>query len=187
MWESRSLRFPRAVGAEGNLLLVFLCVHGPSFPPPSSCAPFLPESAKQHLLGLLHPAGSFRVALRARLPFQFGSASCLAVGSAPGPASDVESPMAWRTSGKSSSVFLCVGHQLRHAARAVEVQVRVEVPFIKRFDRFGVPRLNMLVPHVFSDHRSVLGFHQAIVVGVPRPRFRLLRQQFVQAASPPCD
>src|ERR1035437_9401250 len=50
MWESRSLRFPRAVGAEGNLLLVFLGVHGPSFPPPSSCDPFLPESAKQHLL-----------------------------------------------------------------------------------------------------------------------------------------
>jgi hypothetical protein len=34
MWESR-LRFPRAVGAEGNLLLVFLRVHGPAFPPPS--------------------------------------------------------------------------------------------------------------------------------------------------------
>ena len=27
-------RFPRAVGAEGNLLLVFLRVHGPSFPRP---------------------------------------------------------------------------------------------------------------------------------------------------------
>src|SRR5712692_11004428 len=31
MWESRSLRFPRAVGAEGNLLLVFLRVQGRHF------------------------------------------------------------------------------------------------------------------------------------------------------------
>jgi hypothetical protein len=62
----------------------------------------------------------------------------------------------------------------------VEVQVRVEVPFIKGFDRFCVSRLNMQVPHVFADHGSVLGFDQAIVVGVPRPRFRLLHQQFGQ-------
>ena len=38
----------------------------------SSCAPFLPESAEQFLFGVLHPAGSFRVALRARLSFQLG-------------------------------------------------------------------------------------------------------------------
>jgi hypothetical protein len=31
MWESQQ-RFPRAVGAEENLSLVFLGVHSPSFP-----------------------------------------------------------------------------------------------------------------------------------------------------------
>jgi hypothetical protein len=31
MWESRE-RFPRAVGNEGNLLLVFLVFQGPAFP-----------------------------------------------------------------------------------------------------------------------------------------------------------
>src|SRR6266404_2693998 len=32
MWKSRSVRFPRTVGAEENLLSVFLGVHGPAFP-----------------------------------------------------------------------------------------------------------------------------------------------------------
>src|SRR5438270_7195852 len=31
MWESRE-RFPRAMGSEGNLVLVFLVFHSPSFP-----------------------------------------------------------------------------------------------------------------------------------------------------------
>src|SRR5579863_141578 len=34
MWESRFLRFPRVVGKEGNLPLVFLFFHCPSFPQP---------------------------------------------------------------------------------------------------------------------------------------------------------
>ena len=33
-------RFPRALGNEGNLLLVFLVFHRPSFPQPSSCTAF---------------------------------------------------------------------------------------------------------------------------------------------------
>jgi len=34
MWKLSLVRFPRAVGAEEILLLVFLRVHGPPFPPP---------------------------------------------------------------------------------------------------------------------------------------------------------
>ena len=46
MWESRLGRFPKAGGAEGNLLLVFLRVHDPAFPRPSSCAS-LPQKARE--------------------------------------------------------------------------------------------------------------------------------------------
>ena len=38
----------------------------------------------------------------------------------------------------------------------------------------------MTITHVLPNHGSVLGFHQAVVVRVPRPRFSLLYQQLVQ-------
>ena len=64
MWKSHQ-RFPRAVGAEGNLFLVFLRVHSLSFPPPvflSSCRPFFLYCRKQELFILLHPLSRFGVA-----------------------------------------------------------------------------------------------------------------------------
>jgi hypothetical protein len=62
----------------------------------------------------------------------------------------------------------------------MEVQVRVEVLLVKNFDLTRVRRVDMAVPHVLSHHRSILGFHQPVVIVMPRPRFGLLDQQFVQ-------
>jgi hypothetical protein len=33
---------------------------------------------------------------------------------------------------------------------------------------------------VFADHRSIFGFHQSVIVAVPRPAFGLLDQQLVE-------
>src|SRR5258708_9611529 len=74
MWESPQ-RFPRAVGNEGNLLLVFLVSHSPSFPQPFSCchlscavSPL--EAGKQPLLRLLHCSRRGRVTATGRFPVQ---------------------------------------------------------------------------------------------------------------------
>ena len=62
----------------------------------------------------------------------------------------------------------------------MKVQVRIEVLFVKGFDRLRLWRCDVAVPHVLSHHRSVLCFRQPIIIGVPRPRFGLFDQQFVQ-------
>ena len=73
-----------------------------------------------------------------------------------------------------------VHSDFRHPAGPMEVQIRMEVLLVKLLDRLRVFGRNMAVPHVLSDHRAVFGLRQAIVVGVPRPRFGLLHQQLVQ-------
>ena len=39
--------------------------------------------------------------------------------------------------------------------------------------------IDVPVPHMFSDHRSVLGFYQPVVIALPWPRFGLLHQELV--------
>jgi hypothetical protein len=60
------------------------------------------------------------------------------------------------------------------------VQIRVEVRAVEVLDGFGVFGVEVTVAHVFADHRAILGFHQSIIVAVPRPAFGLLDQQFVE-------
>ena len=62
----------------------------------------------------------------------------------------------------------------------MEIQILVKVFFVKCFDGCRVRRGDMRVSHVLPHHRAVLRLHQPVVVGVPRPRFRLLDQQLVQ-------
>jgi len=62
----------------------------------------------------------------------------------------------------------------------MEVQVGVEVALVESRDLRRVRRCDVGVSHVLSHHRSVLGFHQPVVVAMPRPRLGLLDQQFVQ-------
>src|SRR5258708_40161641 len=64
MWESRE-RFPRAVGSEGNLVLVFLAFHSPSFPHSSPVLrPALTvEPRDPFTFGFLHPGGGLGVGL----------------------------------------------------------------------------------------------------------------------------
>ena len=38
----------------------------------------------------------------------------------------------------------------------------------------------MAEAHMFPDHRSVLCFHKAVIVGAPETRLRLLYQKLVQ-------
>jgi hypothetical protein len=61
MWESQ-LRFPRAVGSVENPLLVFLAVHGPSFPQLLLSRDFPSPDAREQLpLGFLHGGRCLRV------------------------------------------------------------------------------------------------------------------------------
>src|SRR5713226_1190650 len=64
MWESRE-RFPRAVGSEGNLTLVFLAFHSPSFPQSSPVlrAALTVEPREQSTFGFLHLGGGLGVRL----------------------------------------------------------------------------------------------------------------------------
>jgi hypothetical protein len=60
-------RFPRAVGNEGNLVLVFLVStawHFHSAPPVSYALTSLPEAEEELPLGGLHSPGGFGVAVR---------------------------------------------------------------------------------------------------------------------------
>ena len=47
-------------------------------------------------------------------------------------------------------------------------------------DGFGVLAGDVSPTDQLPNHRAVLGFHQAVVVGMPRPRLGLLDQQFVE-------
>ena len=66
----------------------------------------------------------------------------------------------------------------RKAAEGVDRYLKAL--FVENFDRRRVRRRDVRVSHVLAHHRSVLRLHQAIVVGVPRPRFGLLDQQLVE-------
>src|SRR5271156_6768443 len=64
MWESRLVRFPRAVDNEGNLVLVFLVVHQTGISTALlSCASPLVKAGKQLALGRLHRLGGGGVTL----------------------------------------------------------------------------------------------------------------------------
>src|SRR5881628_1327339 len=67
MWESRE-RFPRAVGNEGNMGLVFLVFHGPSFPQPSPVSRATPmaQTSEQLAFRFLHFRSGLGVRLRCR-------------------------------------------------------------------------------------------------------------------------
>src|SRR5579862_7434093 len=102
MWESRFLRFPRAVGKEGNLLLVFLFFHGPSFPQP--CLPlfFMPSvfaQIPQTASVFLSASWSHSLCRSRRLLSGSSSPpSAPALNAAPGPAVAAGSPTASHTS-----------------------------------------------------------------------------------------
>ena len=65
----------------------------------------------------------------------------------------------------------------------MKVQIRIEVFFEELLYGFRMARRDMPVAHVLADHRSILGLHQPVVVGVPRSRFGLLHQQLVEQAG----
>ena len=71
MWKSRCWRFPRAVGAVENLLLVFHGVHSPSFPRSFSCPAIPADRREQLVLGLLHLLCRLHIRLRSGLLVQF--------------------------------------------------------------------------------------------------------------------
>ena len=45
---------------------------------------------------------------------------------------------------------------LARATRPMKVQIRVEMLFVKPFERFGVRHRDMTVAHVLADHRAIL-------------------------------
>jgi hypothetical protein len=55
----------------------------------------------------------------------------------------------------------------------MKVQVRIEIALKEALYRFGVFGGNMPVSQMLANHGSVLGFHQAAVIGVPGPRLGL--------------
>ena len=73
-----------------------------------------------------------------------------------------------------------VGQQFGLSAGPVEVQIGIEVLLIEALDARRVRRRDVRMPHVLADHGAVFRFHQAVVVGVPRPRLGLFDQQLVQ-------
>ena len=73
-----------------------------------------------------------------------------------------------------------VGDDLDLPAGPVKVDVRIEVLAEEGIDRRGVLGLDMQIAHLLADHGPVLGFHQSVVIGMPRARLGLRDQQFLQ-------
>jgi hypothetical protein len=57
------------------------------------------------------------------------------------------------------------------------------VLLVESLDGFGMWRSNVPIPHVLSYYRAILGFSQAVIVRVPRTRFRLFDQQLNSAST----
>ncbi len=172
--------FPKPVGAEGTLVLVFLGVHRLSFPQLSSCAAFLPQCGEELMLGCLHETGGFGIAARiGDTPQAFGSDSSLQTA-----------PELWRllqqfprrciTAIHPALFALPVGRRFRHATRPMEIQIGIEMLTVEGHERVGVAGIDIAVSDVLADHCAILGLHQAVVVGMPRARFGLFGQQLVQ-------
>src|ERR1019366_3620233 len=171
-WEcgNRASDFQGLWATEENLLSVFLGVHSPSFPPPS----FTPSSSVRWR----RTASASLLACARPLPCRFppppvspGRPASRQVRQLP-----QNLPRRGIPSVHPPLFALRVGDHLGHAARPVIVQIRIHVLFEELLNRFRMPRLDVPVAHMFSNDRSVLGFHQPVVIGVPRPRFGLLHQ-----------
>ena len=74
---------------------------------------------------------------------------------------------------------LGIGLDFGLTTRPVKVEIRIEVFAIKRLDRIGVLGFDMQVAHVLAHHGAVLGFHQPVIIRVPRPRLRLFDEEFL--------
>jgi hypothetical protein len=72
------------------------------------------------------------------------------------------------------------GDDFSHRARAVKVQIWVQKLPVEPVYGLGVLAADMPPANVFANHGAVLGFHQAIVIGMARPRLGLFDPQFVE-------
>src|ERR1019366_9108322 len=81
---------------------------------------------------------------------------------------------------KASFAAFVVDFDLGLRAGAMVVQIRVEVRGVEVLEGLGVSGVEVTVAHVFADHRAILGFHQSVIVAVPRPAFGLLDKQLVE-------
>lgn len=69
-----------------------------------------------------------------------------------------------------------VGPYFGLAARTMEVQIVVEMFFIELLHARRLRRRDVNIAHMLPNHRSVLGFHQSVVIGSPRPALGLFDQ-----------
>jgi len=182
-------RFPRAVEAEGNLLLVFLRFHGPAFPPSSSAYALSSLKAReQFLLCRLQPAAAAVSVSRRDSRIQFVNRQvpfrCRArSGSCRRISQGVRIPSV-------HSLYFPLGadHFLGHAAGPMKVQIRVEGLSVEGFHRRRCGAAIVIVPHVLADHLAVLGFHQSVCSLLAGPRFRRSARSasLVQQLGSPC-
>ena len=64
------------------------------------------------------------------------------------------------------------------SARAVIVQVGVQMRRVKLLNRFGILAWNVALADQIADHRAILAFHQRVVLSPVGTRFGELDQQF---------
>ncbi len=76
-----------------------------------------------------------------------------------------------------------VGCDLRHSARPVKIQMRVHVLAIEHPDCGGVICSDVTIADVLTNHRGIFRFNRPVVVGITRPRLRLLGQQLFNNAA----
>src|SRR5215831_14257629 len=138
--------FQGLVGAEGNLSLVFLRIHSPAFPPPfPSRCPFPPQALEELLLGLLHCFRRSGVRLPPRALLQLRHRNTLF--EVPGQVRQLAQNLPRRRVPAIHSLFFTfrVDFPLRHPARPMKVQIRIEILFVERLDRRRMPRGNVVV------------------------------------------
>jgi len=75
---------------------------------------------------------------------------------------------------------LLIDLEIRLGARAMVVQVPVQVLPIEAVDGVGVSGVDVAVADMFGDDRAVLGLHQSVVAALQGTAFGLLDEQLVK-------
>lgn len=166
MWESLS-DFQRRWKEKGNLLLVYLAFLGPSFPQPLVLMPTaLPETDQR--TEFASPVASVL-----RLPYHSLHAPFSSVSAGSRQASN--SGPRWAVPGRlptashsenthAPPIALGIGRDFHLSTATMEVQIVIEVLLIELLHARRMRCRDVNISHVLPNHRSVLGFHQPVVI-----------------------
>src|SRR3982751_1759563 len=70
-------------------------------------------------------------------------------------------------------------------ARTMQIHIGIQILAIESPNRLGVRGRNVAIAHMLADYSAILGFHQSVVVAVPRSRLWSVRSAACLRVGPP--